>query len=75
MTREENRRFNELCEIPVDDMTDADWAEWQVLSRKAEEEYNFWGSAMEKLIFHTLNFLGFVTLFVAFPYFLLLITD
>lgn len=40
MTREENRRFNELCEIPVDDMTEADWAEWQVLSQKVEEEYN-----------------------------------
>lgn len=40
MTREEDKRFNELCEIPVDDMTDAEWAEWLILSQKVEEAYN-----------------------------------
>lgn len=40
MTREEDKRFNELCEIPLKDMTDAEWAEWLILSQKVEEAYN-----------------------------------
>lgn len=40
MTREEERRFDELCSIPVEDITDEEWEEFVAFSAKVKAEYN-----------------------------------